>query len=79
MRNKEKEWEAGEIGEEGAIMAWHYEILTSDGELLEQDDGSVNYASATQAQAAAANRAEQLKSEGNIPGDGNYQIEVSES
>lgn len=60
-------------------MALHYRILASSGELLEQDDGSVNYASEQQAQAAGTARAEELKSHGNIPGDGEYTVEVSES
>ena len=59
-------------------MAWHYRILTSSGELLEQDDGTVPYASGMQADDAGKERAEQLKSEGNIPGDGEYTVEVSE-
>jgi len=60
-------------------MALHYKILTSSGELLEQDDGSVNYASWEQAHAAGTTRAEQLKNQGNIPDDREYTVEVSES
>lgn len=60
-------------------MALHYKILTSGGELIEEDDGSVNYASVQQAHNAGTARAEQLKTQGNIPGDGDYTVEVSES
>jgi hypothetical protein len=60
-------------------MALHYRILTSSGELVEEDDGSVNYASAEQAHAAGTTRAEQLKSQGNIPDDGEYSVVVSQS